>query len=120
MLERRSCAWTVPEDDDKPCLAFASDPQVAFEAIERAGGSSATVHVVSEPIELDALTRITRRSDGTWLFRTRGTGGGGRTMHHGRVCSADGQRCERFDASGAKAANKSARAAAAKLRRKRS
>src|SRR5690349_25152275 len=33
-----SCEWTEPQDDDMQCIRFSSDPQVAFAAIEEAGG----------------------------------------------------------------------------------
>ena len=38
-------------------------------------------------------------------------------MHFGMVCTADGQKCVRWDADGAKFARKSVKAAAAKLRK---
>ena len=40
-------------------------------------------------------------------------------MHFGRVCTADGQSCVRWDADGAKHAAKDVRAAASKLRKRR-
>ena len=57
-----------------------------------------------------------KRADGTWLIRSKGTVGG-KPMHFGRVCTADGQKCVRWDADGAKYARKDVRAAASKLRR---
>ena len=43
-----SCEWSVggPGDDDRPCLKFQSDPQVAFGAIEAAGGVRAQQRTV--------------------------------------------------------------------------
>ena len=38
-------------------------------------------------------------------------------MHFGRVCTADGQKCVRWDADGARYARKDVRAAASKLKR---
>lgn len=116
VLRSHDCAWTVPAEDDRPCLRFASDPQVAVDAIREAGGARATVRVVSEPIGLDGLTTWSERADGTWLVRTTGTDVHGRPMHHGRVCTADGEDCARWDAKGARAAKSKVRAAAAKLR----
>lgn len=118
VVATRACDWTVPEDDDRPCLAFKSDAQYAFAAIEDAGGTGATVHTVSAPIGLDATSRYTRRADGTWLIRTRGRSDG-KAFHNGMVCTADGQRCVRFDTAGRKSGTRSAKAAAAKLRRGR-
>ena len=40
-------------------------------------------------------------------------------MHHGYVCTADGQKCVRWDADGAKHAAKDVRAAASKLKHRR-
>lgn len=119
VLVARDCAWTEPGAEDRPCLRFAGDPQAAVAAIREAGGSGATVRVVSAPIGLDGLTRWSRRADGSWLVRTTGTDVNGRRMHHGRVCSADGEQCVRWDAGGAKAARKDVRAAAAQLRHRR-
>jgi hypothetical protein len=39
-------------------------------------------------------------------------------MHFGRVCTADGQKCVRWDADGATHAGKDVRAAASKLKRR--
>jgi len=58
-----------------------------------------------------------KRADGTWLIRSKGTSGG-KPMHFGMVCTADGQKCVRWDVDGAKAARKSVKAAASKLKRK--
>ena len=33
-----SCEWTEPQADDRQCLRFQSDPQVAFAKIEESGG----------------------------------------------------------------------------------
>lgn len=113
-----SCEWSTggPADDDRPCLRFQSDPQVAFEAIEESGGVRAekVTTVDGEPI----TTTYSRRADNTWLIRSRGTVNGN-TMHFGMVCTRDGQTCTRWDADGAKFARKDVRAAAAKLKKRR-
>jgi hypothetical protein len=113
-----SCEWSTggPADDDRPCLRFQSDPQVAFEAIEEAGGVRAdkVTTVDGEPI----ATSYTRRVDGTWLIRSKGNVNGS-YMHFGMVCTRDGQSCTRWDADGAKFARKDVRAAAAKLKKRR-
>jgi hypothetical protein len=114
--ETLSCEWTEPQDDDRQCLRFQSDPQVAFAKIEESGGVRADQHTVTEGA--DMTIAYSKRSDGTWLIRSRGTVDG-KPMHFGRVCTADGQRCVRWDADGATAARSSVRAAAAKLRKKR-
>ena len=49
-----------------------------------------------------------KRADGTWLIRSKGTSDG-KPMHFGMVCTADGQKCVRWDADGAKFARKSVR-----------
>lgn len=117
VVERRSCEWREPGAEDMQCIAFAGDPDTAIAAIRDAGGDRARIHVTSPEIELDGLTTITRRADGTWLFRGEGTAKGER-FASGRVCTADGERCSRYEAKGRKAA-KQIRAAAARLRAKR-
>jgi hypothetical protein len=58
-----------------------------------------------------------KRADGTWLIRSKGTVRG-EPMHFGRVCTADGQKCVRWDADGATHARKDVHAAASKLKRR--
>ena len=110
-----ACEWTEPQEDDRPCLRFQSDPQVAFAAIEEAGGVRAEQHTTSDG--LDSRAVYSKRADGTWLIRSRGTSDG-KPLHFGMVCTADGQKCQRWDADGAKYARKSVKAAAAKLRKR--
>ncbi|MBE2317268.1 hypothetical protein DVA67_014900 [Solirubrobacter sp. CPCC 204708] len=108
-----ACEWTEPEDDDMPCIKFQGDPQTAFATIEEAGGVSAEK---TTTLEDGSTTSVySKRADGTWLIRTRGTVGG-KDMHFGQVCTADGQKCQMWDVEGAKFARKSVRAAAAKLK----
>jgi hypothetical protein len=112
-LKTLSCEWTEPQEDDRQCLRFQSDPQVAFEAIEEAGGVRIEKHTTSDGLDVNSV--YSKRADGTWLIRSKGTSDG-KPMHFGMVCTADGQKCVRWDADGAKFARKSVRAAAAKLR----
>src|SRR5262245_17909868 len=42
-----SCSWREPEEDDRPCIRFAGDPDTAIEEILGAGGSRARIHVTS-------------------------------------------------------------------------
>lgn len=114
-LKTLSCEWTEPQDDDRQCIRFSSDPQVAFEAIEEAGGVRADKTLTTRGDT--TTTAFTKRYDGTWLIRTRGTING-KPGHWGMVCTADGQDCKDWDAEGAKFAQKKVRAAAAKLRKK--
>ena len=111
-VDKLSCEWSVggPGDDDRPCLRFQSDPQVAFAAIEDTGG-------VRGDATGDMAITYSKRADGTWLIRSKGTVRG-KLMHFGRVCTADGQKCVRWDADGAKHARKDVRAAASKLKRR--
>lgn len=120
-VDTLSCEWSTggPGDDDAKCLKFQSDPQVAFGAIEAAGGVRAEQRTVvggTDGHDGDMAITYSKRADGTWLIRSKGTVGG-TPMHFGRVCTADGQKCVRWDADGAKHARKSVRAAAAKLRK---
>lgn len=108
-----ACEWREPQADDRECLRFQSDPQVAFEAIAEAGGVRADQHTVFDGA--DMTIAYSERADGTWLIRSKGTIDG-KPMHFGRVCTADGQSCRRWDADGARFARKRVRAAAAKLR----
>jgi hypothetical protein len=110
------CEWTVPEDDDMPCIRFQGDPQTAFEAIEEAGGVRADQE--THHSRGDGRSAYSKRGDGTWLIRFSGTADG-RPYHRGFVCTADGQKCVRWDAEGARSARRDVHAAAAKLRRKR-
>lgn len=112
-LKTLSCEWTEPQEDDMPCIRFQGDPQTAFAAIEEAGGVRADQHTTTERSEMDIA--YSKRADGTWLIRSKGTIDG-TAMHFGRVCTADGQTCQSWDADGAKLAAKKVRAAAAKLR----
>jgi len=114
--ETLACEWTEPLEDDRQCLRFQSDPQVAFAKIEESGGVRADQHTVTEGA--DMTIAYSKRGDGTWLIRSKGTIDG-RAMHFGRVCTADGQSCVRWDADGAKAARRDVKAAASKLRKKR-
>jgi hypothetical protein len=123
-VDELSCEWSTggPGEDDTTCLKFQSDPQVAFGAIEAAGGVRAEQHTVVGGTDADvagdmAIT-YSKRADGTWLIRSKGTVGG-KPMHFGRVCTADGQSCVRWDADGAKLARKDVRAAASKLKKRR-
>jgi hypothetical protein len=114
--ETLSCEWTEPQEDDRQCLRFQSDPQVAFAKIEESRGVRADQHTVTEGA--DMTIAYSKRADGSWLIRSKGTIDG-RFMHFGRVCTADGQSCVRWDADGAKAARSSVKAAASKLKQKR-
>jgi hypothetical protein len=113
-----ACDWATggPGEDDSACLKFQSDPQVAFGSIEAAGGVRADQHTTTEGA--DMRIAYSRRGDGTWLIRSHGTVDG-RELHFGRVCTADGQSCVRWDAGGAKYARKDVRAAASKLKQRR-
>jgi hypothetical protein len=122
-VDTLSCEWSTggPGEDDNACLKFQSDPQVAFGAIEAAGGVRAEQHTVvggTDGHDGDMAITYSKRADGTWLIRSKGTVGG-KPMHFGRVCTADGQSCVRWDADGAKSARKDVRAAASKLRKRR-
>ncbi|MDA0163225.1 hypothetical protein OM076_23325 [Solirubrobacter ginsenosidimutans] len=123
-VDTLSCEWSTggPGDDDRSCLRFQSDPQVAFGAIEDAGGVRAEQHTVFGAGEGDTngdmAISYSKRADGTWLIRSRGRVDG-KPMHFGRVCTADGQSCVRWDADGAKRAAKDVRAAASKLKKRR-
>jgi hypothetical protein len=108
------CEWREPDDDDRPCIRFQGDPQTAFAAIEAAGGVRADQVTTLEDGQM-TIAR-SRRADGTWLIRSKGTIDGA-YQHFGRVCTADGRRCTPWDAHGAKHARKKVRAAAARLRR---
>jgi hypothetical protein len=113
-----ACDWAVggPGEEDNVCLKFQSDPQVAFGAIEAAGGVRADQHTTTDVS--DMRIAYSRRGDGTWLIRSHGTVDG-KEMHFGRVCTADGQSCVRWDADGAKYARRDVRAAASKLKKRR-
>jgi hypothetical protein len=121
-VDTLSCEWSVggPGDDDAACLRFQSDPQVAFGAIEAAGGVRADqrTRIGKDAREGDMAIAYSKRADGTWLIRSKGTVDG-KPMHFGRVCTADGQKCVHWDADGAKYAAKDVRAAASKLRKRR-
>jgi len=108
-----SCEWTEPQEDDMPCIRFQGDPQTAFAAIEEHGGVRADQVTKTEDGEM--AIAYSKRADGTWLIRSKGTLDG-KYMHFGRVCTADGQKCQMWDADGAKLAQKKVRAAASKLR----
>ena len=51
-LKTLSCEWTEPQEDDRQCLRFQSDPQVAFEAIEEAGGVRIEKHTTSDGLDV--------------------------------------------------------------------
>jgi hypothetical protein len=112
-VQSLACEWTEPQDDDRACLRFQSDPQFAFAAIEEAGGVRLEKRTTSDGLDVDAV--YSKRADGTWLIRSRGTSDG-KPMHFGMVCTADGQACRRWDVGGAKHARKAVRATARKLR----
>jgi hypothetical protein len=120
-VDTLSCEWSTggPGDEDGKCLKFQSDPQVAFGAIEEAGGVRAEqrTRIGKDASEGDMAITYSKRADGTWLIRSKGTVDG-KPMHFGRVCTADGQKCVRWDANGAKYARKSVRAAASKLNKR--
>jgi hypothetical protein len=113
-VDTLSCDWSTggPQAEDRTCLRFQSDAQVAFAAIEEAGGVRAEQHTVTDGA--DMAIAYSRRGDGTWLIRSKGTVDG-QALHFGRVCTADGRRCVRWDADGAQHAATRVRAAAAKL-----
>jgi hypothetical protein len=115
VTENLSCEWTEPQDDDRQCLRFQGDPQTAFAKIEESGGVRAdqTTTTRGETVAI----AYSKRADGTWLIRAKGTVNG-RYHHAGRVCTADGQKCVRWDAEGAKSARRDVKAAASKLRRR--
>jgi hypothetical protein len=122
-VETLSCEWSTggPADDDGSCLRFQSDPQVEFAAIEEAGGVRAEQHTVvggADGSAGDMAITYSKRADGTWLIRSKGIVRGA-PMHFGRVCTADGQSCVRWDAEGAKYAKRSIRAAASELEHRR-
>jgi hypothetical protein len=123
-VDTLSCEWSTggPGDDDRVCLRFQSDPQEAFATIEEAGGVRAEQHTVFGAGEGDTngdmAISYSKRADGTWLIRSKGAVAG-RPMHFGRVCTADGQSCVRWDADGARHAAKDVRAAASKLSKRR-
>jgi hypothetical protein len=108
-----SCEWTEPQEDDMQCIRFQGDPQTAFAAIEEAGGVRADQTVTTRG--RTTTTAYSKRFDGTWLIRSHGEING-EPSHWGRVCTADGQVCQNWNAGGAKLAQKKVRAAAAKLR----
>ncbi len=110
-----NCEWREPEEDDRPCIRFQGDPQTAFAAIEDAGGVRAEQHTTSDGLDANAV--YSKRADGTWLIRSKGTSDG-KPLHFGMVCTADGQKCQRWDVDGAKYARKSVKAAAFKLRKR--
>ena len=111
--ESLSCEWTEPQEDDRECLRFQGDPQTAFAKIEDSGGVRAdqTTTTRGESVAI----AYSKRADGTWLIRAKGTVDG-RYYHAGRVCTADGQKCVRWDAEGARSARRDVKAAASKLR----
>ena len=115
VTETLSCEWTEPQEDDRQCLRFQGDPQTAFAKIEESGGVRAdqTTTTRGETVTI----AYSKRTDGTWLIRAKGDLPGGRRYHAGRVCTADGQKCVRWDADGRKSAIRSVKAAASKLRR---
>lgn len=110
-----ACEWREPEEDDMACIKFQGDPQTAFATIEEAGGVRADKAMTFE--DGSSTTAYSKRADGTWLIRTKGTVGG-KDLHNGYVCTADGQSCKRWDVDGAKHARKTVKATAAKLRKR--
>ena len=116
-LASHHCEWTEPQDDEKPCLAFAGDPQDAYRAIRTAGGTAARVATQVPELDVDTRTRIGERADGTWLFRTEGTIDG-RPYYSGFVCSADGRRCEPYDAEARSGVRRAVRAAASRVKKR--
>jgi hypothetical protein len=74
VVEHLDCAWEyAPEDDDRACLAFQGDPQNAIAHIKDAGGVRVVKHTQAPTKGIDTTTRITKRRDGVWVFRTTGT-----------------------------------------------
>ena len=74
VVEHLDCAWEyAPEDDDRACLAFQGDPQSAIARIREAGGARVVKHLQAPTKGIDTTTRISRRRDGVWVFRTTGT-----------------------------------------------
>ncbi len=118
-VKRLACDWRgAPDADDSPCLAWASDLRPTVEAIQAAGGVASITRVVAPAHGVDATTRISERSDGTWLIRAVGQAEG-RSLHRGMVCDIDARRCVNWDAAGARKASGKIRAAAAGLRKRR-
>jgi hypothetical protein len=117
VTETLSCEWTEPQEDDRQCLRFQGDPQTAFAKIEEAGGVRADQTTTTRGTT--TTIAYSKRLDGTWLIRARGTLADGSPYHAGRVCTADGQKCVRWDAAGRKAAIRDVKSAASKLRSRR-
>lgn len=68
-------------------------------------------------LDIDTVTRIGERADGTWLFRTEGTIDG-RRAYNGYVCSADGKTCSPYAATSRKRAQRAIKAAGSRVKRK--
>ena len=74
VVEHLDCAWEyAPEEDDRACLAFQGDPQTAIAHIREAGGVKVVKHLQAPAKGIDTTTRISKRRDGVWVFRTTGT-----------------------------------------------
>ena len=117
VLDRLECEWTEPGPEDRPCIAFAGDPETWIAALREAGADRAVRRVTSPENGLDAVTRYSRRADGTWLTRTRGTARG-RELDNGSVGAADGSVRSLWDAAGKSSARGAVKAAAARVDRK--
>jgi hypothetical protein len=74
VVEHLDCSWEyAPEDDDRECLDFQGDPQNAIAHIREAGGVRVVKHLQAPTKGIDTTTRISKRRDGVWVFRTTGT-----------------------------------------------
>jgi hypothetical protein len=111
------CEWTDPQADDRPCLAFSGDPQAAYREMHDAGGSAATVATQVPDLEIDTVTEIGERGDGTWLFRTQGKIDG-KPHYAGHVCSADGRTCSPYRATSKRRTKRAIAAATAKVKKR--
>jgi hypothetical protein len=116
-LEQSHCEWTDPGEDDAPCMAFSGDPKPAYDAIKAAGGSSAVVETRIPAMQYEGRTTISQRADGTWLFSGERTEGG-KTVHHGFVCSAEGRACTPYEGATARSAKRDAKRATKRMKKR--
>jgi len=117
VVKHLACEWTEPGPEDRSCIAFAGDPESWIAEIRATGADRVVQRVTSPENGLDAVTRYTRRADGTWLTRTRGVARG-RELDNGSVVAADGSVRSLWDAAGSRSASKEIRAASARVKRK--
>jgi hypothetical protein len=68
-------------------------------------------------LEIDTVTEIGARADGTWLFRTHGTIDG-RPHYAGYVCSADGRTCSPYHATSRRRATRAIAAASKRVKKR--